>query len=123
MSEASETTSVDMTQDGPLVDGWEIWRIDDEVEREVFWLLVRPGESVGDAMRKSDHWDLTDPETSARLIDGVAARRWTLHESLHFRVRVENHPHINMTLREAAEQQASDAAAHDPDRLIASTCW
>lgn len=117
MSEASETTSVDMTQDGPMVDGWEVWRVDDA--GEVFWLLVRPGEPVASAMRVSEYW----PPDEARIGDGIEARPWTLHESLISRVRVEDHPHINMTLREAAEHQARDAARHDHSRVIASTCW
>ncbi len=120
-SEETKDPTSNPTEDGPAIDGWEVWRIEDE--GEVFWLLVRPGELVGDAMRKTDYWDLTDPETSAKLIDGVSARRWTLHESMNSRVSVEDHPHVNMTLHEAAEQQARDAARHDHCRLIASTCW
>lgn len=109
--------TVDMMQDGPLVAGWEVWFVEGGGER--WWLLVKPGEDVRAAMRVSGNWD----DEAHITEDAAGARRWTFHESLTMTVRVEDHPTIRMTLAEAAETQACDAARHDHCRVIATTCW
>lgn len=109
--------TVDMMQDGPLVAGWEVWFVEGGGER--WWLLVKPGEDVRAAMRASGNWD----DEAHITEDAAGARRWTFHESLTMTVRVEDHPTIRMTLAEAAETQACDAARHDHCRVIATTCW
>ena len=117
MAEMNDEGGVhNLMADGPMVDGWEVWHV--EGGGELWWLLVRPGEDVRDAMRASGAWD------GEEYIDDDAegARRWTLRESISATVGVEDHK-IRMPLHEAAAYQARSAARHDHCRVIATTCW
>lgn len=107
-----EARGIDMTQPGPLVDGWQVMIADDG---ERWWLLVRPGESVSDILR-----DLEIEEAAGG--EGTTLRPWTLHESLHATCAVEGKDR-RIPLREAAEEHARDLASGSvSSRCFAATC-